>query len=302
MAAQYDEDMAQPLMDDGDDTLGDTDNKQDPNPDTSGSRGRQSWIFTCCLGRLSRKSYFIILASLLVLMVLWINPYRLPSNSITHPSSARIEADTAASNKQENNVLEEKPNVDTQLELSPTLATEGQDEFMDALETEEADEKIDDNGSGLCTTWPVGTKGKYHPQPKAEKVQLDSFAPKGGWKKPNGIRVVAMVFYGRKHNVDILDCYLRQNLASNGGYLDEVWFMVHTTEKGDVKWLRKLTGGEPGYRFVDLGDCTTGHYGCIWEYAVEDDTIYIKIDDDIVSASSSPSSYGRPTYFESIQN
>ncbi|EMR66140.1 hypothetical protein UCREL1_6874 [Eutypa lata UCREL1] len=238
MAAQYDEDMAQPLMDDGDDTLGDTDNKQDPNPDTCGSRGRQSWI-------------------------------------------SRIEEDTA-SNKQENNVLEEKPNVDTQLELSPTLATEGQDEFMDALETEEADEEVDDNGSGLCTTWPVGEKGKYHPQSKAKKVQLDSLAPKGGWKKPNGIRVVAMVFYGRKHNVDILDCYLRQNLASNGGYLDEVWFMVHTTEKGDVKWLRKLTGGEPGYRFVDLGDCTTGHYGCIWEYAVEDDTIYIKIDDDIL--------------------
>ncbi|OTA62769.1 hypothetical protein K449DRAFT_433684 [Hypoxylon sp. EC38] len=32
---------------------------------------------------------------------------------------------------------------------------------------------------------------------------------------------------GRKRNVDILDCYLRQNLVSNGGYLDEVSLCAH---------------------------------------------------------------------------
>ncbi|KAI1374952.1 hypothetical protein F4677DRAFT_446859 [Hypoxylon crocopeplum] len=134
-----------------------------------------------------------------------------------------------------------------------------------------------------CTTWPIDAEGKYAPKPKpAQPLQLDSVAPEGGWKKPAGVKVIAMVFYGRRRNVDILDCYLRQNLAAYGGYLDEVWFMVHTPKKDDVDWLRGFVEGEPGYRFMDLGRCTTEGYGCIWEYAVEDDTIYIKIDDDIL--------------------
>ncbi|KAL7626651.1 Mitochondrial-processing peptidase subunit alpha [Parahypoxylon ruwenzoriense] len=136
-----------------------------------------------------------------------------------------------------------------------------------------------------CTTWPVEAKVPYKPKPKpkpAQALQLDSYGPPGGWRKPSGVKAVAMVFYGRKRNVDILDCYLRQNLASNGGYLDEVWFMVHTEVKDDVDWLRDMAKHVPGYKFVDLGPCTTEPYGCIWEYAVEDDTIYIKIDDDIL--------------------
>ncbi|KAH9994061.1 hypothetical protein F4779DRAFT_608328 [Xylariaceae sp. FL0662B] len=134
-----------------------------------------------------------------------------------------------------------------------------------------------------CTTWPVDAEGHYTPRPKpASNLRLDSFAPEGGWKKPEGIKIVAMVFYGRRRNVDILDCYLRQNLVTYGGYLDEVRFMVHTTIKDDVKWLRKFVQEEEEYKFVDLGACTKEEYGCIWELATDDDTIYLKIDDDIL--------------------
>jgi len=142
------------------------------------------------------------------------------------------------------------------------------------------------NDSDFCTTWPVDrTTGKYSPKPipASQRHKLTSYAPQGGWKKPPGLKVVAMVFYGRKRNVDILDCYLQQNLARNGGYLDEVRFMVKTTNEDDVEWLRAFVKNIEGYAFQDLDLCTTEHgYGCIWEYADEDDTLYLKIDDDIL--------------------
>ncbi|KAI2626442.1 hypothetical protein GGR54DRAFT_470636 [Hypoxylon sp. NC1633] len=156
---------------------------------------------------------------------------------------------------------------------------------------DEADKPAEDAQGGksaemaFCTTWPVDSEGKYYPKSKPKTAQpalkLDSFAPKGGWKKPAGLKVVAMIFYGRRRNVDILDCYLRQNLAAYGGYLDEVQFMVHTQKKDDVDWLRDFVRQEPAYSFVELGSCQGDSYGCIWERAVEPDTLYMKIDDDI---------------------
>ncbi|KAI2634486.1 hypothetical protein GGS21DRAFT_518059 [Xylaria nigripes] len=140
--------------------------------------------------------------------------------------------------------------------------------------------------SEFCTTWPVDKYGKYDVSPleRVNRVQLDSIAPPGGWRKPEGLKIVAMVFFGRKRYVDILDCYLQQNLASNGGYLDEVWFMVHTDVEDDIAWLNDLVKRTPGYQVVDPEDCNRNdrNYGCLWEYAVEDHTMYIKLDDDIV--------------------
>lgn len=144
------------------------------------------------------------------------------------------------------------------------------------------------NESEFCTTWPVDKLGRYEAKTIAaeQRHKLTSHAPAGGWKKPAGLKIVAMVFFGRKRNVDILDCYLRQNLASNGGYLDEIRFMVKTTNKDDIEWLRAFVKTVDGYEYQDLDLCTTAHgYGCIWEYADEDDTLYVKIDDDIVSVS-----------------
>ncbi|KAF1988134.1 hypothetical protein K402DRAFT_462049 [Aulographum hederae CBS 113979] len=133
-----------------------------------------------------------------------------------------------------------------------------------------------------CTTWPVDKKGHVPVPDHANPLQLDSFAPKGGWKKPRDVKIIGMVFYGRRRFIDVLDCYLQQNLASNGGYLDEVWFMVHTSNEDDVEWLSDFVQKTEKYRFFDLGEeCTTGPYGCIWDFATADDTMYIKIDDDI---------------------
>ena len=138
----------------------------------------------------------------------------------------------------------------------------------------------------ICTTWPVSEEGgrPYTPilHQADERPQLESIAPSGGWKKPPGIKIVALIFYGRRRNVDILDCYLLQNLANEGGYLDEVRFIVHTNKEDDKTYLDQLVSQREGYHTVDAGSCKRWDYSCMWDTSVEKDTIYVKIDDDIV--------------------
>ncbi|KAI0969136.1 hypothetical protein F4678DRAFT_182374 [Xylaria arbuscula] len=138
----------------------------------------------------------------------------------------------------------------------------------------------------FCTTWPVNAFGEYNVRSHNRSTQLEhySVAPEGGWQKPSGFKIVAMVFFGRKRYVDILDCYLRQNLASNGGYVDEVWFMVHTEDKEDIAWLDGLIEDTPDYKKVGQENCQSNNnkYGCLWEHATADKTLYIKLDDDII--------------------
>ena len=136
-----------------------------------------------------------------------------------------------------------------------------------------------------CTTWPVSQDDQQYapiPHQEYERPLLKSTAPSGGWKKPSGIKVIGLIFYGRRRNVDILDCYLLQNLASEGGYFDEVQFIVHTNKEDDRAYLEKLVSQREGYRIVDVGDCQGTDYSCMWDTSIEKDTIYIKIDDDIV--------------------
>lgn len=277
-----------------------------PRPQAAWSSwGKRTSLISSFGRRLTRKHYFIGLAVLLVTTIFLANPYHTfvkphgpqaaavpqpdavslsvvltPTPSPEAPSQVEKPVEEVASPPKE---PEQKPPAE---EPNP----EPEEKKPEEAASDEKDKPAPDNKDAeFCTTWPVDAKGKYTPKnkPAAAKTQLESFAPAGGWKKPQGVRVVAMVFYGRRRNVDILDCYLRQNLVSNGGYLDEVWFMVHTEKKEDVDWLREFVRDVPGYTFMDLGACTKQGYGCMWEYAVEDDTIYIKIDDDIVSLAAS---------------
>jgi hypothetical protein len=71
-------------------------------------------------------------------------------------------------------------------------------------------------------------------------------------------------------------------LASNGGHLDEVVFMMNTRRMEDVQWLDELMKDEPSYRKVATED-VNGHFDNIWnKHAIDENTMYIKIDDDIV--------------------
>ena len=84
--------------------------------------------------------------------------------------------------------------------------------------------------------------------------------------------------------MNILDCYLKKNLVTRGGYLDEVRFMMNTKAKEDIQWLDELIKTEPLYRKIETNQTGGGkHYNNIWnKQATENDTMYIKIDDDVV--------------------
>jgi len=106
--------------------------------------------------------------------------------------------------------------------------------------------------------------------------------------KPEGLRVVGLVFYGRRKFVDILDCYLRQNLVANNGWLDEVHFLARTQNEEDLEWLDDLVQrdnlGEIGYKVIPVNATAPDwRFQSLWQhYAAEPDTIYVKIDDDVV--------------------
>lgn len=106
------------------------------------------------------------------------------------------------------------------------------------------------------------------------------------FEKPLGVNITGVVFYGRARFVDILDCYLQKNLAVNGGLLDNVLFMTNTDDKEDLAWLDDLVSRVPQYGTVEVKRPNDAHgwggFNIIWESLQDPDTIYLKIDDDIV--------------------
>lgn len=131
------------------------------------------------------------------------------------------------------------------------------------------------------------------------------------YDRPAGLKIVAVVFCtycppllasprlanrcadGRREYASILDCYLRRNLAVNGGILDEVRFVVHTQDEEDRRWLEDLVHDQDledhyilQYEATENDKWTLWHtFRYIWSTMTDPDTIYIKIDDDIVSFS-----------------
>jgi hypothetical protein len=100
-------------------------------------------------------------------------------------------------------------------------------------------------------------------------------------QKPKGLRVVGVIFYGRRDRSSILECYLRQNLVSSGGWLDEVVWAANTDNVDDLAWLNRVAKASNGeYKVVRMEE---KGYGNVYEASfTERNTIYVKIDDDVV--------------------
>ena len=127
---------------------------------------------------------------------------------------------------------------------------------------------------------PKEPKPPKHPKPKPNGGKHTTVSP---WEKPKGFKVIGLIFFGRQQTVEILDCYLKRNLVSKGGFLDEVLWVANTNNEDDLKYLDKLVKTSPLYKnltIVDLG------YDSVWEHAVDDKNMFIKIDDDMVSSTS----------------
>ena len=103
--------------------------------------------------------------------------------------------------------------------------------------------------------------------------------------------VSALVFYGRKRYVEILNCYLEKNLLVHGGILSEVIFISKTQDKEDLIYLQKLVAEHPRNYLIknatDLGWTFHIHYRDL-----EPNRYYVKINDDVL--------YAHPDTIESI--
>lgn len=99
--------------------------------------------------------------------------------------------------------------------------------------------------------------------------------------KPKDLKVIGLVFFGRKDRVRILNCYLERNLASNGGWLDEVHWVRNTDTKEDVDYLHELIENHSAYKLVEIKEHGFVGYGLAWS-TLEEGAIYLKVDDDVV--------------------
>ena len=98
--------------------------------------------------------------------------------------------------------------------------------------------------------------------------------------RPGGLKITAVVFYGRRAPSSLLECYLRRNLVSNGGWLDEVIWAINTMDLRDQEYMYDLVLTSDSYRRLDINE---GGYNDIWQTAfTQNDTMYIKIDDDVI--------------------
>ena len=88
--------------------------------------------------------------------------------------------------------------------------------------------------------------------------------------------------------------WFQQNLKANGGPLDEVIFLARTDNVDDLMYLDTLVETSLGYSRRNLTEdnheASKVTYGQTWD-VVERGTLYIKIDDDIVSAGPSACSF-----------
>lgn len=73
----------------------------------------------------------------------------------------------------------------------------------------------------------------------------------------------------------------QRNLIKNGGMLDGVIWVQQTTSPRDLVFLDKLIHSEPDYQRLYADIPLHRHTG--YDH-IEDDVMYIKIDDDIVSS------------------
>jgi len=119
-------------------------------------------------------------------------------------------------------------------------------------------------------------------KPASPYIQVANTPSVSPWEKPKGFKIIGLIFFGRPPVVEILDCYLKRNLVSNGGFLDEVLWVANTKNEEDIKYMDELVAGEPLYRSLALPELG---YDSVWEHAVDDENMFIKIDDDMVCLS-----------------
>ncbi|RMZ92556.1 hypothetical protein DV736_g220, partial [Chaetothyriales sp. CBS 134916] len=103
------------------------------------------------------------------------------------------------------------------------------------------------------------------------------------FRKPEGIKVIGLVFFGRRDRVEILKCFLERNLVDNGGWFDEVHWFQNTHNQDDLEYLEEILREHPRYKKIEISEEEIDYdaYDVAWDH-LERGSFYVKIDDDVV--------------------
>jgi hypothetical protein len=94
------------------------------------------------------------------------------------------------------------------------------------------------------------------------------------------MKVITVTPAGRKHYLEILAEYLLRNRL----YISEHHFWLNTAVKKDIAYIEMLAAKHPDFFKINRKKMLKKTVNSIWQYYrdyVDDDTIYIKFDDDI---------------------
>lgn len=100
------------------------------------------------------------------------------------------------------------------------------------------------------------------------------------FRKPDHFKVVAHVMYSSRAKTSILECYLQQNLATQGGFIDQVVFFFETGQEEDKDWLEALVDSNLAYHLSKESQNGNG-MSLVWDKA-RAGTIYIYISSEVV--------------------
>ncbi|KAG8525225.1 uncharacterized protein KY384_008869 [Bacidia gigantensis] len=106
--------------------------------------------------------------------------------------------------------------------------------------------------------------------------------PDSAHTKPRDVKIFALITAGRRANLEILDCYLRKNLVSNGGWLDGVHFAINTHNEDDIAWIDSAVSEVDEYKGIPLNVIGNEFavFFSLYQQVLEPGHIYFKIDDD----------------------
>ena len=97
----------------------------------------------------------------------------------------------------------------------------------------------------------------------------------------NGYKIKIMIFAGRQKTMELLMPQI------NSKYIDEIIIAKNTTDKNDLNYINSLEHKFDKIKYITLPKEKVGHAGWryLWKYMQDEDTVYIKLDDDIVYLS-----------------
>lgn len=98
----------------------------------------------------------------------------------------------------------------------------------------------------------------------------------------NGFKVKIMIFAGRQQTMELLMPQLKSD------YIDEILIAKNTKNINDLKYINTLKDKYDKITYIELPENKIGNFigwQYLYNYLMDEDTVYIKLDDDIIYLS-----------------